>query len=351
MDWDEGYGYGSSRSPRHHSNSYLDYPEYGEPETPGYRDELFRLNDWGHRSPPSARSRSRPERFADEETVQDSDLTSTVASTVGFGWRSMKASQKKQKGGNHPSRVPAPTGRRMALLCGIDDESQATFHSIQTMGRFLSKRNYAIEHVIDTGVNEPQFEIDVEAGLSELIALAHPGDAIVLYCINFGLPHRHNASSLLHRFAHNLPSGVRLTCVFDCCYVTAKPAYLMDFSVEKVYTARTAGLKHLRRLAYPIGPVTQQIGPDIFVFMGENPTGKTLTFRTTVGMHGIYTAAWVRAYSDEDTPLLASAPTYAKFSERIEQELRMIRTGALPHRTTSEVLCVKPYDIDQKCYL
>lgn len=288
-------------------------------------------------------------RHPDEDTVAD---TNTVASSVGSTWRGIKDSKKKPKSSNHPSRVPPPVGKKLGLLLGLDDESGCASNSCKTIETMLQKYGYVFETVIDSGENEAQFEVDVEAGLNEIIALVHPGDSIFVYGINFGSRGRHNASSILHRLAQNLPADVRATCLFDCCYLSAKPAYRMDHRQEKIYTAKSAGLKHQRRLAQPLGQPQQPVPSDIFVFSGENPTGKTLAFRTTSGMHGIYTAAWARAYEDRNNRgIMGEPPTYSQLSIGIEDELRSISFGKQPHSTTSEILCAKPYDIDQRCYI
>jgi hypothetical protein len=243
----------------------------------------------------------------------------------------------------------------MALLIGVDDESQTASNSVAAVSEYLQELYYTTEVVIDNGENSQQFEIDVESGLTELVALARPGDSVVLYAINYGPTGRHSASTLLHRLAVNMPSLVRVTCLFDCCYLTAKPAYYMDYNQEKIWTAKSAGLKHLRRIAKAQGSSAQQIAADIICFCGENPTGKTMVCRTVTGMVGIYTTALLRAFRNEDlkdnSVTDKKPPSYAIVASAVEKELKNIVFGTRPHNTKSELLCVKAYDIDQPCQL
>jgi hypothetical protein len=318
------------------------------------KEENLRKHNSASGSPARSRSRSRSPHSGQRNTIPNDQ--ETVASSVGTAWRSIVTiggTRRKVKSRIHPSRIPPSTGTQMALLIGVDDESQAASNSIGVVSQYLTELQFFIETVIDSGENSQQFEVDVEAGIAELIALAKPGDSIVLYAINYGPTGRHCAATLLHRLAMNMPSMVRITCIFDCCFLTAKPAFYMDHNQKKIWTARSAGLKHLRRLAKPQGTVAQKIAADIICFSGENPTGKTMVCRTVTGMVGIYTTALIRALRDEDIRkgVTGKTPSYSVIAAAIEKELSNIVVGSQPHNTKAEILCVKPYDIDQPCEL
>jgi hypothetical protein len=359
MSYYPRYPTGYSAEPSRY-DSYGSYPQYESRPAPFYggargydgnitlKEENLRRHDiaTGGSAGPSS---SSPNMNAGAETV---------ASSVGTQWRSIVTvggTRKKVKSNLHPSRILPPVGSRMALLIGVDDESSAATNSTRLLSEYLEEFGYSVETVVDTGENPAQFEIDVEAGLAELIALTKPGDSIVLYAINFGTTGvGHSASTLLHRLVSNLPSLVRVTCIFDCCYLTAKPAYMMDPDQPKIYTARSAGLKHLRRLAKPLGSVTQKIPADIVCFCGENQSGKTMVCRTVMGMVGIYTTAVIRVLRNKSLKeglKEDKEPSYAVIGAAIKQELSNIVFGSQPHNTKSEILCVKPYDIDQQFLL
>lgn len=316
---EEERGYYPREQPRERAGGYREerpISDISNQSASGLREGDLKRHDRMTGSTPSAPRDESPRRKGAPSPRAE---TATVASTVGTQWRLITGQKGKVKSGNHPSRVPGPYGKRMALLVGLDDESHAAFNSCKTMETLLVEFGYCCETVLDTSENEAQFELDVESGLAELVALSAPGDAMVLFAVNYGPTGRHSASSLLHRLAINLPPKVRATCIFDCCYLTAKPAYRVDFKQEKIYTAKSAGLKHHRRLAQPMGDVSQKVPSDIFVFSGENPTGKTMTCRTPQGMHGVYTAAMVRAFRAKDIKgLFGVTPSFSTLAEMIE---------------------------------
>eukprot|EP01001_Neometanema_parovale_P002934 NODE_1371_length_1764_cov_120.655088_g1302_i0.p1 GENE.NODE_1371_length_1764_cov_120.655088_g1302_i0~~NODE_1371_length_1764_cov_120.655088_g1302_i0.p1 ORF type:complete len:260 (+),score=52.26 NODE_1371_length_1764_cov_120.655088_g1302_i0:94-873(+) len=147
----------------------------------------------------------------------DNGMAETVASSVGTQWRSIVTAggtRKKVKTNLHPSRMVQPYGKKIALLIGVDDESHAASNSINTVKQLMDQLEYSTEVVVDMGDNPQQFDIDAEAGLSEIIALSRPGDCVFLYAINYGTSGRHCASSLIHRLATDLTKDVRVTCFF-----------------------------------------------------------------------------------------------------------------------------------------
>ena len=175
----------------------------------------------------------------------------------------------------------------------------------------------------------------VEHGISELISSARPGDTCLFYCIGY------DCTAQLRELVDRLPRGVRLTCVFDCCYVSEKPAFRIHYSTPSP-----------TRTAQPMGPITDYPKADVFLFEGLADIRCVAWFKSANGNTPLFTAAFIRALSrgPEGYWGTPSTTSYIGLTQDIEHEIgsivKRLPAGALPDMTSS-ISCTQPYNVDQ----
>eukprot|EP01006_Ploeotia_vitrea_P063712 TRINITY_DN86092_c0_g1_i1.p1 TRINITY_DN86092_c0_g1~~TRINITY_DN86092_c0_g1_i1.p1 ORF type:complete len:424 (+),score=36.83 TRINITY_DN86092_c0_g1_i1:35-1306(+) len=352
-NWGDGYGYGGG-----------DY--YGNDYGP-------RRDDWSPPRRPRETSPDRGDRRVSRLTEgnlrrheeprrrgRDDDVGSTGSrrSSVGSQWRGISTDsaharyRRKNSGAasDDPSQVPKPTGKRMALLIAINPERSAcATNSSKHMRNFLKRYHFTVEEVHYSGDPE-QFEVDIEQGITELTTICDPGDSVFLHVIGYGVFEGQNCTQLLQRLVSGLPSGSKLTCVFDCCYLSSRPAFRIDPHIPK---SKGRG----KRVAQEMGP-SQPVKPAVFCFMGEASDGDIAAFTSRDGQSCVFTSAWILACNNKDIKgYWNEPPSYAHLAWGTQFEVSRIvssiRTpkGRPPLQVTPLATCSDRYDVDQPAWL
>eukprot|EP00667_Euglena_gracilis_P012762 EG_transcript_13136 len=230
--------------------------------------------------------------------------------------------------------LPPFNGKKVAVLAGVDPEdSDAASRGCSQMEAFLGRNGYSSTTIL-FGDDWSEFRSKLDRAVHELLIHAQHGDSLVFYCIGY------DCTTVLRQLVDKLPRGVRLACIFDCCYVTEKPAY-------RVHHSAPGG-----RVAHAMAAITDQPLADVILFEGTADIRCVAWFKSAKGNTPLYTAGFIRALSRGPEGYWGppTRTSFIQLSEDIEMEIasivRRLPKDALP-RMTSLISCTRAYNVDQ----
>jgi len=222
----------------------------------------------------------------------------------------------------------------------VDPEnSDAASRGCAQMEAFVRRHGYS-SSVIIFNEDWTSYRRRVEQASQDLLRDVQPGDNLLFYCIGY------DCTSALRELVNQLPRGSRLVCVFDCCYVTEKPAF-------RIHHSQRGGPG---RSATAMAPLTDQPMADVLLFEGMAEIRCVAWFKSAKGNTPLYTAGFIRALSKGPDGYWGrpSTTSFIQLSEDIDTEMSTIvhrlPKDALP-KMTSLISCTRPYSVDQQFLL
>eukprot|EP00668_Euglena_longa_P014846 GGOE01018876.1.p1 GENE.GGOE01018876.1~~GGOE01018876.1.p1 ORF type:complete len:423 (+),score=83.32 GGOE01018876.1:147-1271(+) len=230
--------------------------------------------------------------------------------------------------------LPPFNGKKLAVLAGVDPEdSDAASRGCSQMEAFLGRNGYTSSTIL-FGDDWAEFRLKLDRVVRDLLQHAQQGDNLVFYCIGY------DATAVLRQLVDKLPRSVRLVCIFDCCYVTEKPAY------------RISPTPGGNRVAQPMAAITDQPLADVILFEGTADIRCVAWFKSAKGNTPLYTAGFIRALSRGPEGYWGppTRTSFIQLCEDVETEIASIvhrlPKDALP-RMTSLISCTRAYNVDQ----